>query len=102
MVVPPLPFWVWTVRPNAWTAPQAQRAQNRRPKSRCLALQPTHDIGRRIRCAMFYVKRVSQVTHNIKQKSAEKCKKCPQSWAIFYSTTETRLVSVAKRVSLHG
>src|ERR1700674_1997092 len=60
------------VRANAPAAPQAQRAEKRRPQNRSFTLQPAHDIRRRFRINPPHVRYVSTDTRTFQENTSGK------------------------------
>src|ERR1700704_640982 len=60
------------VRANAPTAPQAQRAEKRRPQNRTLALQPAHDVRGRFRINTIHERHVSTDTRTRQENCSRK------------------------------
>src|SRR6266568_7708310 len=60
------------VRANAPTAPQAQRAEKRRPQNRSFALQPAHDVRGRFRINTIHERHVSTDTRTRQENRSRK------------------------------
>src|SRR6266481_3316792 len=60
------------VRANAPTAPQAQRAEKRRPQNRTFALQPAHDVRGRFRINTIHERHVSTDTRTRQENRSRK------------------------------
>src|SRR6202049_1063697 len=60
------------VRANAPAAPQAQRAEKRRPQNRSFTLKPAHDIRRRFRINVPHVRYVSTDTRTFQENASGK------------------------------